>query len=196
MTLSPFSKQELADALRQIQHTVADLLATTPLDSLNAGSREDWSAADYLKHMIISSKPIAKAMGMSHDTLGKTFGEPDHASKTYAGVVAQYQARLDAGMRAEDAGDGNIVPWSYRFPADVTVGDADSEFAHLKQAWQDANNRLIANMDLWDETALDTYQLPHPAIGLQTMREMLMFTVYHNTLHAHDMQNAIQKAKA
>lgn len=195
MSEHPYSKNELAEALRHIQRTVADIIAQTPLEAMTAGTREDWSAADYLKHIIISIKPIAKAMGMPLENLGKMFGESGRVSKDYPGVVAQYQARLEDGMRAEDAGDA-VVPWAYRFPEGVVVGDAASEIAHLKQAWDDANNRLLNNLEQWDETALDTYQLPHPAIGLQTMREMLMFTVYHNRLHAGDMQQAIAKTAA
>ena len=35
----------------------------------------------------------------------------------------------------------------------------------------------------WSEGALDRLRLPHPGMGLLTVREMLFFTIYHNTHH-------------
>jgi hypothetical protein len=35
----------------------------------------------------------------------------------------------------------------------------------------------------WSEQALDRLRLPHPGLGLLTVREMLLFTLYHNAHH-------------
>jgi hypothetical protein len=195
MSNAIYSKTELAEHLSRVQHTIASTIEQASLAALNAGTTEAWSAADYLKHLIISVKPVAKAMAMPPEGLAKMFGESGRASRSYAEIVAEYQARIDAGMRAEDAGNA-VIPAAYRYPEGVTVGDQASEMAHLKQAWQDANTKLLAVLHQSDDATLDSNQLPHPAIGLLTLREMLFFTVHHNTLHARDIEQAIAKATA
>lgn len=42
---------------------------------------------------------------------------------------------------------------------------------------------LLRHLSRWGERALDRLRLPHPGIGMLTVREMAMFTVYHNTHH-------------
>jgi hypothetical protein len=190
-----YSKTEIAEHLTRVQDTIASTITQASLEALNAGTTEDWSAADYLKHLIISVKPFAKAMSMSPEALAKLFGESGRASRSYDQIVAAYQARIDAGMRAEDAGNA-VIPAAYRYPDGVIVGDQASERAHLAQAWQDANTRLLGAMHQCDDAMLDSHQLPHPAIGLLTLREMLFFTVHHNSLHARDIEQAISKAMA
>lgn len=51
--------------------------------------------------------------------------------------------------------------------------------------------RLIDAVSLWTEEELDRGQLPHPVLGMVTMREMLFFTVIHNRLHAGDIERAL-----
>jgi hypothetical protein len=113
--------------------------------------------------------------------LHKMFGQPDHPSRTFAEVAAGYKAKLAEGLRAED--NERVTPVSYRFPENTV-----DEREHLLQAWNDGNNRLLAALQNWTEDDLDRYQLPHPAGGMLTLREMLYFTVFHNTLHWHDIE--------
>jgi hypothetical protein len=111
------------------------------------------------------------------------FGQPDHPSMSYAELVAMYNAKLAEGFRAEDSPP--VTPAVYRFP-EGTV----SEKEHLVQAWNDGNNRLLEALKIWSEEDLDTHQLLHPAVGMLTIREMLFFTLHHNTLHWHDIEDA------
>ena len=87
------------------------------------------------------------------------------------------------GMKAEEY--ERVTPMFYRFPE----GTVNAR-VFLLQSWEDANQRLIAATNGWTESELDTLQMPHPAIGMVTLREMLFFTIYHNTLHWHDIQHA------
>ncbi len=58
------------------------------------------------------------------------------------------------------------------------------------QTWNESNQRLFDALQNWEEADLDRYQVPHPAIGPITMREMLFFTLHHNSLHWRDIQQA------
>jgi hypothetical protein len=42
---------------------------------------------------------------------------------------------------------------------------------------------LHAALGRWGERSLDRLRLPHPALGTLTVREMLLFTLYHNLHH-------------
>jgi len=42
----------------------------------------------------------------------------------------------------------------------------------------------------WSETDLDTHQFQHAALGMITVREVLFFTIFHNTLHWNDIRAA------
>ena len=50
--------------------------------------------------------------------------------------------------------------------------------------WRRAGGELRGAVGRWSEDQLDRYQLPHPAMGKMTVREVLFFTVYHNAHHA------------
>jgi hypothetical protein len=50
--------------------------------------------------------------------------------------------------------------------------------------WLQIGQRLIGAVKRnWGESELDSYILPHPILGKLTIREMLFFTLYHDTLH-------------
>jgi DinB superfamily len=179
----PQSQHEISEHLATVQHNVTTDIARMSDAQFCSGTAEAWSAADYLKHLLLSVKPVAKAMGFPAEVLEKQFDRSERASRPYAELVKAYQKRLDEGIRAEDF--DKVVPIFYRFPEGIT-----DERAYLVQSWNEANQRLIEVTQKWSEAELDSLQLPHPAIGMITLREMLFFTIYHNTLHWHDMQHA------
>jgi hypothetical protein len=179
----PQTKADLLEQLSRVHHSITDLIdGLSPIQF--AREREDsWSAAGYLKHLILSVKPLAKALALPPAQLQSMFGQPDRPSMSYAELVSTYHTGLSKGIRAEDY--PQITPASYRMPEGVT-----DEKQYLRDTWDDANNRLIAALEQWDDAALDTHQIPHPALNLLTLREMLFFTVYHNSLHGEDMRRA------
>ena len=48
---------------------------------------------------------------------------------------------------------------------------------------QEAVDELRAAIARWPDRSLDRYQLPHPLLGKLTLREMLIFTAYHQMHH-------------
>ncbi len=182
----PHSKAEILQHLQTIRDGVSDTLSALSLEQMNAGTAESWSAANYLKHLILSIKPFAKAMKFPPAQLEKLFGLAERPSGSYAELGAKYQARLADGIRAEDYAP--VTPFEYRYPEGMT-----DEKAYLLETWQESNNRLLTILEQWSEEDLDRHQIPHPAVGLITVREMFFFTIYHNTLHWRDMQQAVQQ---
>lgn len=183
-----YSKSQLIDQLRQIQQDISATVQAMPLDLFNReGADGTWSASGYLKHLILSVKPLAKGLKLGPEGALRLSGAPDHPSRTYAELVAVYQAGIAAGIRAELS--PSVVPVNYRLPEGIEEGSA-AEQTYLLTTWNESNDRLIAALDEWDDAQFDTHQLPHPAIGMLTVREMLYFTVHHNTLHGNDIRLA------
>lgn len=183
----PSTKNDLIEQLSHIKQGVGETVQAFTDSQFNAGTAESWAASGYLKHLILSVKPFAKAISLPKEKLVGLFGLPERASVTYDKMVAMYTNRLADGIRAEDF--DRVTPGFYRIPEGVT-----DEKAYLVETWHDSNQRLLDVLQQWDEADLDRYQIPHPAISMVTIREMLFFTVHHNTLHWGDIRAAGERA--
>ncbi len=177
------SKEQIIDQLHQIQQNVSQTVQAIPTVQFFQGTAEAWSPCDYLKHLLLAVKPFAKGLSYPPEQIGAMFGVPDHPSCSFAEVVALYQAQLKRGLRAEDV--PNMLPMGFRMPEAVTDVQA-----YLVQSWNDAHVKLYAGLNHWSESDLDTHQFNHAALGLMTVREILFFTIYHNTIHWRDIQAA------
>jgi hypothetical protein len=184
---NPQTKIELIEQLQQVQRGVTETVQAMSAQQFETSTGEAWAASGYLKHLILSVKPFAKALNLPVAQLQRMFGQADGPSRTYHEVVAVYKARLDEGIRAEDF--DRVTPTFYRMPEGI-----EDEQAYLVETWNESNERLMNVLQHWDEDALDRYQLPHPAIGTITIREMLFFTLYHNTMHWRDIEEAGRNA--
>ncbi len=178
------SKEDILAALEVAKNDVTTVSSALTEEQFLAEHGDTWSAANYLKHLIMSVKPFARALELPPEKMGKTFGQPENGSRTYDEVVSFYKDRLAEGLKAEMAPD--FTPDNFRLPEDMGA----SLQTYLIETWQDGNERLLKNIGTWDEADLDQYQLPHPALGTLTLREMCFFTIYHNGLHGQDIKNS------
>lgn len=176
-----YARTDIVARLKRLQTAVNDTVAAMTPEQFERVTGEEWSAADYLKHLILSVKPFARVVSLPLDKLHEMFGVPDRGSMTYEAFVELYNRRLEEGMRAELV--SAVTPVEYRLPPETTDLKAT-----LLMAWNEGNDRLIATVNTLDEEVLDRYQLPHPAVGLITLREMLYFTAHHNKLHGNDIR--------
>jgi uncharacterized damage-inducible protein DinB len=179
-----WTKDEIADALRAVQTRVAEQVSAASYVAFMDDSAGGWSAAGYLEHLILSVKPTAKVYHLPPHKIASLFGTTERPSRTYDEMVTLYDAKLATGLRAEMAPP--VLPTSYRFPDGVTDVQA-----HLVQAWNNGNDRLIAGMEAMSDADLDRLVIPHPMGEVLTLREMLLFTVHHNTMHAGDIERAL-----
>lgn len=179
----PRTKTEIIEHLGEIHTGLLQDIKGMSEAQFTTGNSTSWSAADYLKHLLLSVKPVSKVLGFPLERIESQFGRAENPSRSYSEVVAAYQKRLDEGARAEDY--EKVVPAFYRFPD----GISDTR-TYLMQSWAETNTRLAETLHNWSEADLDRLQIPHPAIGMTTVRELLFFTIFHNTLHWHDIQHA------
>jgi hypothetical protein len=166
---APYEKESILEALDDAVGQVVGWFSDAEDRQFTAGPAGKWTAGQHLDHLIRSTKPVTTALKLPKLVPGLLFGKALEPSLDYDGVVARYRAALDAGGKAS----GRFVP------PDVAVSQRDRLIADYSLAGTDLHNTVLR----WDEGALDTYRLPHPLIGKLTVREMLLFTVYHTRLH-------------
>lgn len=179
--VSPYTKADIIPRLVQTQRDVADTIVGMSAERYAHETETTWSPAGYLKHLLLSNKPFIKAINLPKEQLQELFGIAAAPSRSYDALVTLYTEKLAEGIKAEDF--SKITPVSYRIPENIT-----DKRTYLLELWDAAHAQLYTILETWSEDELDRHQLPHPAIGMLTIREMLFFTLYHNTMHLSDIR--------
>ncbi len=168
MAKSPKSTQELLDAFNAITSEISrTVLPLSPSHLHKTPGPDSWSVRQLLDHLVRSVQPVVKVMGTPRRVLLRTFGAPQVVSRDFDVIQAVYRSELAGGAVAA----GPFLP-------DAAVPDDD-----LLRQWETVCEEFIEELSEWTEADLDAYQVPHPLIGMLTMREMVMFSVYHCRHH-------------
>lgn len=169
----PSSREEIRTALHNQEVEIADYLATLSTEVFFAPQGENWSPAGHLRHLIKTLRAVAGGLGQSRAAL-LLFGRSKSGSRGYEEVVGQYLEALEAGAKAGKYGPSDRVP-------ELTPEEWREQ---LVERWGEAGSELRKTLLGWSEEQLDRYRLPHPLIGKLTLRELLLWTLYHNAHHA------------
>ena len=180
----PHSKTDLIVLLSEVQAGLDSTVQAQSAEQFNRGTETDWSPSDYLKHLLLSNKPFVKGLGKPKEFLESAFGLIDRPLLSFDDVVAEYASKIAGGVRAEDS--PTVVPVAFRMPEDVQ----DSQ-AYLREMWNATHANLVKTLEDWSEDDLDRYQIPHPVLGMISIREMLFFTLHHNRIHWGDIRQGM-----
>jgi len=160
------------------------MFASLRLDSLQFWRRIDverfwsrhdgaWSPSDNVHHLVISTVPVSRALRIPRLILRACFGVSRTPSRSWEALRSTYLDSLASGATA-----GRYAPIHAAPPLDTAaeqlrlVGQCESTVFNLENA-----------IKSWGEVDLDRYRLPHPILGRLTLREMLMFTLFHFDHH-------------
>ncbi|MDX2006653.1 MAG: DinB family protein [Meiothermus sp.] len=166
----PHRKDELIAALRQTGDAITTYFSALPRERFFAGTEKAWSAAHHLQHLTQSNRPVAMGLGLPKLLLKiAVLGKAPQASRSYGEVRGLYRAALAAG-RAQAT--GRYAP---RLETD--------QQAQVVQDFAAAAESVAAAAERWSEDDLDAHAMPHPVLGQLSAREMLFFTLYHNSHH-------------
>jgi DinB superfamily len=127
---------------------------------------EKWSAAQNIVHLINSTKGIASAL-KDPSVLG-AYGKAERPSNDFDTIKNNYRIGL-AAFQAKG------MPYKHL--------DTEGSKENLLQNFKDINQKLVARAAQLQEDDFDTLQLPHPLLGMMTLREMLYFTADHTRHH-------------
>jgi hypothetical protein len=125
-----------------------------------------WSVAQNIEHLFLVVKPLVGLFNKPEVMLEK-WGKCTHASKTYKEIVKAY-LNVVQGVKAPTG-----------FAPEIVEGTKDDVINNLKSI----NKKFIERAGAFTEEELNTYQIPHPLLGLLNIREFTSFTLYHTRHH-------------
>lgn len=170
----PTNQSELQEALSVSFQDIIDLSIALSEEKFYEERNGKWSIGGHVDHLVMSSMEIV-SMTSRPKKLFEQFGRAEKPSRGYTELVETYRKVLDNGRKA---------PKAYS-----PTPDAPKNREDLLQSVQMLQNKLAKRLpEHWTEQDLDTYRLPHPAMGMLTMREILAFTVLHNYHHLYTME--------
>ena len=140
-----------------------------------------WTAGQQLQHLVLSVKPLNKALLMPKLALTSMFGKANRPSKSYDDLVAKYQDKLK-GVQ------GKPAPSEYT-PAPIPYAESNQLCNTLIKEVE----KLARKIEKTKESNLDIIILPHPLMGKVTLREMVYFTIYHATHHLNHIKNGLSQ---
>ena len=182
-TAEPHSGAECRAAMQQLVARGSEFLVTQPADVFHAPQGDHWSPAEHVRHLRKSTAPVARALGMPRLVLRWKFGKAKSASRSFVELQRVYNAALAAGGKA-----GRFTPSPEAAPADPARRRTE-----ILDAWRGSVEDLDRSAGRWPEAALDRLVLPHPLLGNLTIREMLMFTVFHTAHHLTSITNRLER---
>lgn len=181
-----YNRESLLQSLQHSHQLVRRTFKSLSLDDLYArASADTWSPFETLAHLIKCVKPLVLALRLPKFVLALLYKKHKQPSRRYEVIQEAYQNMLARGAQA-----GRFAPEYTETPA--TQEDAEAYRHKILKTWTKTADRLTKTVERWYEKDLDRYQLPHPHLGKLTIREMLMFTIYHNLYHANRVQKAFR----
>ncbi|MGH1365704.1 MAG: DinB family protein [Calditrichia bacterium] len=178
---APSSKKEIISSLQVGFEEVSAAFKELSPEQCLLKVEGRWSAAENLDHLIRSVVPLAKGLEMPTMTLRMMFGRSSKSSRSFDEVVQAYKELLANGGAAM----GRYLP--------TVLTDVSDSQQTLLSGWERAGKRLVVAVEKWKEADFDVYRIPHPLLGKMTVREMLFFTVYHNSHHGRRIEEASSK---
>ena len=172
-TGEPRTAAEIAANHAVLAETGERFLRRLPGDVFFAAQGDRWSPAEHTRHLEKSARALVPALRLPQLVLLLRFGPSGRRSSTFADLVERYRGRLAAGGRA-----GRFAPSPKPIPEDVERGRDE-----IVARWRTVGDGLRSSISRWSESALDRCRLPHPLLGKLTVREMLLFMLYHDAHH-------------
>jgi hypothetical protein len=171
----PLSRTEIVETFRNVREWGSRFWNGIAAEMFFVSRDGAWSPADHVRHLIKSNRPVAGALTMPKALLLIRFGIAFRPSRSYSGLRDVYREALDGGLKA-----GGFSPRPL-----ATDEQTFAERDKILTSWACTLGTLAEATTNWSDRSLDRLRLPHPGLGLLTVREMLFFTLYHNTHHVH-----------
>ncbi len=184
-----YTKRKLGPALDKVNHEVSKYFKSLSLDEFFIRSDNKWSAYDTLRHLTKSARAVTWAMRMPHFLLGLMFGASDKPSRQYLQIKEAYLSHLQMGAQA-----GRFAPEYKEIPA--TQAEAEVIRRKTIRRWRRTSRSMVRSLRGWTDHRLDKYLLPHPILGKLSVREMLLFTLYHNLHHANTIKKRVEEMRS
>jgi len=162
------TKEILIDHFLKNHFELTDYVNSLSESDFMFSMNNKWTAGQQIKHISLCLLPIDQAL-TSKDFLEKKFGKVDRPSLEYESVLSNYKSALESGGKAPE----KFVPEKNSFL------DKQELIKELKNLLHSITNKL----ENYAEIELDSFVLPHPLLGMMTLREFFYLMSFHGTHH-------------
>ncbi len=169
MILKMQTKEDIQKSLSNIFNEINEYLNSVDVKRFKNSKNGKWSIAQNIEHLTLANNITAVSLRMPKVVLQRLFKIHRSANLNYDEVTWRYQMALGNGAKASFA----FQPIFSKFPVKILV---------LK-FWKLSCSNLLRALKNWSETDLDTYQVQHPILGKISIRELVLFTIYHTRHH-------------
>jgi hypothetical protein len=169
----PETRDAITRAIARLHEESGRYWASLPTDRFLAPIGAAWSPADHVRHLTKSVRAVTRGLELPRFIVWLAFGPARTPSRSYDALRETYLEALSRGGQAGKFAPRPLGP----------VDDAEATRTHIMAQHTAAIGGLVATASGWSERALDRCRLPHPLLGKLTVREMLLFTAYHNLHH-------------
>lgn len=169
-----YSAPEIRNGLRKVFDAVAVYGSDLSPEAFGSAPAGKWSPGQQIAHLTQSTRMVNIALRLPRIVPRLLFGKATRPSHDYDWVVTQYRGALDRGGKAPKGFDAPKAPVEKRL--------------QVIERFERESNRMVSLLSRWPDDTLDSVRVPHPLIGKLTLREMLLFTVYHTEHHFENMR--------
>lgn len=169
------NKLLISNQLQEAYTPILEIATTITESNFNfKPSRNRWTAGQQLQHLIISTRIFNNSIRIPKSILQEKFGTNDNAVRSYEKIAVEYQAKLKEGGTAPNRFAPELLDYSHK----------ESITNQLKAEL----DQLLTALKEWSEEDLNKYVLPHPLLGMLSIRELFGFTIYHTKHHTEILQ--------
>lgn len=178
------NKSEIMTALQIQQLEIPAFLSSIQTKKFFDGSSEKWSVGHHIQHVTSAINRVGQGL-LNAGVLPKR--EPATASRDFATMRETYLETLRNTPFETLRQLGSRVTLEER-------EDLDAYKTQLISSFTSAIENFKTALENFDETNLEQLGMPHPVMGLLSSREMVFFTVFHNTHHQNGIQRLVDQA--
>ena len=169
----PRTQPEILAALEANARTIADYFAALPAEVFFAGDSDHWGPGLHLAHITRTSRQITGGLRS-----GALPVHPTAISRSYAEV------RDAAAASLVEASKDTLLTMGRK----VRIEEGSTQ-GQVVEAFLAAGVTLREAIGEWSDEAMDRHAMPHPLMGVLTVREMLLFAVVHERHHLRRVQD-------
>jgi DinB superfamily len=170
------TQSELVQALEARHKQVGEYFSSLPEETFLADTVPKWNPAQHLIHLTRANSRIAQGFQARDALPNNDSGQ----AKSYEVVRETYLTALAHAPSELLAKNG----------AAVQV-EANPSQSQILEAYQQAGTNLRQGIQAWTEAELDAKAMPHPLLGLLSVREMLEFALYHDLHHLEGVRKTL-----
>jgi len=171
-----YIKEEIIEGLHTSATKVITWVEQQPEDRFTKGPANKWDTSQHIDHLHQAVVLINKVLRLPKFIIRWRFGKPNRKGRDYDGIVARYKEKLKNfdGKQGTTAGK--------KHPKEGKKS--------LLVNFQIQIQRLQKIITKWSEKDLDNYLVAHPLLGKITIRELMLWMIYHHYHHLNNLKQS------